>query len=113
MRISAVNRYLGAPTIECTGQPVQGRSGGGLFNESAQLIGVCSAADPAERKGIYAGLAAVHSLLDRQGLASLYQSRAGSDPRLANRANQARRKTPLTVPPPDQLGLQVGSGFTL
>jgi hypothetical protein len=108
-RITAVNRYQGAATIECAGQPVQGRSGGGLFNQAGELIGVCSAAEPREHKGIYGGLAAVQSLLDRQGLASLYDKRRSPPDKLLARGGKA--ETPLVLPPPDQFGLNVAHGL--
>jgi S1-C subfamily serine protease len=110
MHITAVNRYLGAPTIECSGQPVQGRSGGGLFNEAGELIGVCSAADPSEHKGIYAGLAAVHTLLGRQGLVSLFESPDARDAQVAVKDIEVKvQERTLAVPAPEQLGLKVGA----
>ncbi|MCH7988008.1 MAG: trypsin-like peptidase domain-containing protein [Planctomycetes bacterium] len=88
LRVTALNRYRGPDNIECTGIPVQGRSGGGLFNASGEVIGVCVAADPRDRRGLYAGLKAVQKLLDRTNLAHLYrpahdqyaQSRASTIP---------------------------------
>ena len=47
-RVTALDKYLGPPNLEVGGLPVEGRSGGGLFNQDGQLIGVCNAADPAE-----------------------------------------------------------------
>jgi thiol-disulfide isomerase/thioredoxin len=112
MKVLAVNRYLGAPTIECNNEPVEGRSGGGLFSEAGELIGVCSAREPREHRGIYGGLAAVHTLLDRQGLASLYSKPAsGNDWRLASNARPAADASAtdrVVLPPPDQLGVKVG-----
>jgi len=75
-RVTALNRYLGPDNIECTGVPIQGRSGGGLFNKDHRLIGVCIAADPKDKRGLYAGLGAIHQLLQRLDLAHLYQPRA-------------------------------------
>jgi S1-C subfamily serine protease len=88
LRVTALNRYRGPENIECTGIPVQGRSGGGLFNASGEVIGVCVAADPRDRRGLYAGLKAVQNLLNRTNLAHLYrpahdqfaQSRASTIP---------------------------------
>lgn len=54
-QITALNRYLGEPNIEAAGAPVDGRSGGGLFDASGNLIGVCNAADHQDNEGIYAG----------------------------------------------------------
>lgn len=58
-----LNRYLGFPNQSIRGRdPVKsGRSGGGLFNEAGELVGVCSAADGSE--GLYAGHAAIVALL--------------------------------------------------
>lgn len=71
--VTALNRYEGPHNIECTGVPQQGRSGGGLFGQGGDVIGVCIAADPKEQRGLYAGFQAIHSLLDRTGLAYLYR----------------------------------------
>jgi thiol-disulfide isomerase/thioredoxin len=112
MNITAVNRYLGAPTIECSGQPVQGRSGGGLFNAAGEVIGVCSAAEPREKRGIYAGLAAIHALLDRQGLSELYETAPPAQVASA-RAGEKPLHLPLAVPPPEKLGLNVTAGLAM
>jgi hypothetical protein len=72
-RITAINKYLGPPNLEIAGAPVDGRSGGGLFNSAGQLIGVCNAADPQDDEGIYAGTAVVHWQLDRVNLGHLYR----------------------------------------
>jgi len=72
-RVTALNRYLGPDNIECTGVPIQGRSGGGLFNKDHRLIGVCIAADPKDQRGLYAGLGAIRQLLQRLDLAHLYR----------------------------------------
>ena len=71
--ITAINRYLGPSNIECDNLPDQGRSGGGLFTSQAYVIGVCTAADTSEKKGLYAGLKTVQTLLDRHQLSSIYQ----------------------------------------
>lgn len=73
LNVTALNRYLGPDNIECTGVPVQGRSGGGLFSGAGQVIGVCVAADPRDQRGLYAGLGTIYELLDQCGLERLYQ----------------------------------------
>lgn len=73
LKITALNRYLGADNIECSGVPAQGRSGGGLFTRDGQLIGVCTAAAPQNKEGLYAGLKTVQRLLDRCTMAHLYR----------------------------------------
>jgi len=72
--VTAVNPYLGPDNLECTGVPVQGRSGGGLFRTSGELVGICIAADPARKRGVYAGLKAIHNLLDQSGSAHLFRA---------------------------------------
>jgi thiol-disulfide isomerase/thioredoxin len=69
-RIAAVDKYIGFPNIEVQGQPVQGRSGGGLFTAAGELIGVCNAADPEDNEGIYAGLPMIHEELASVGIES-------------------------------------------
>ncbi len=71
-RVTALNRYLGPDNIECSDVPVQGRSGGGLFDTNGRLVGVCIAADQRDQRGLYAGLKPVHELLDQSQLAHLY-----------------------------------------
>jgi thiol-disulfide isomerase/thioredoxin len=69
-RLTAINRYVGPANVEAAGTPVQGRSGGGLFNAHGELIGVCFAADDKANEGLYVGLPAIYEELDRLGLAS-------------------------------------------
>ena len=49
-----LNRYVGPPTVQVEGQPIRGRSGGGLFSSEGYVIGVCNAADPSEKEGMFA-----------------------------------------------------------
>lgn len=77
-RVTAVNRYNGAPNVETSGAPVQGRSGGGLFNSRGELIGVCFAADNEGDEGLYSGLASVHVGLDALGLQNVYSRPSSS-----------------------------------
>ena len=71
-RVTMLNRYLGPDNVECTGVPVQGRSGGGLFDSRSRLIGVCIAADQQDQKGLYAALQPIHDLLDKAELSHLH-----------------------------------------
>lgn len=72
-RITKLNRYLGPPNIEVAGMPVQGRSGGGLFSETGELIGVCYAADQELNEGLYAGLEIIHEQIAKLGIAPMVQ----------------------------------------
>ncbi len=70
--ITKLNRYLGPANVEVAKAPVQGRSGGGLFNSRGELIGVCYAADPSLDEGLYSGPEVVYTQLQRLGLGRLY-----------------------------------------
>jgi thiol-disulfide isomerase/thioredoxin len=73
-QITAIDRYAGAPNIEAARAPVEGRSGGGLFNAAGQLVGVCNAADPERNEGLYAALGSIRAKLDALQLSSVYLS---------------------------------------
>ena len=73
-KITAVNRFQGPPNIEAAGAPIEGRSGGGLFNAEGELIGVCFAADPQGDEGLYAALDSIHAKLDSCSLSMIYRS---------------------------------------
>ena len=74
--ITSVNKYQGKPRYTAAGQPVDGRSGGGLFTAEGLLIGICNAADPADDEGLYAALASIHWQLDQIGQPEVYQRAA-------------------------------------
>ncbi len=73
-RVTAVDKYLGPANVQVAGQPVQGRSGGGLFAVDGTLIGVCNAADPEDNEGLFAALPAIHEQLEESGLAFVYRN---------------------------------------
>lgn len=74
-RITKLNRYLGAANVEVEGEPVEGRSGGGLFDENGELIGVCYAADPELKEGLYNAAEVVYYELAKLGLQRLFNER--------------------------------------
>jgi hypothetical protein len=80
LKITALNRYLGADNIEVGGMPAQGRSGGGLFAKDGQLIGVCSGADAHHREGLYVGPGTIQKLLEHCNLAHLSRPPGRSEP---------------------------------
>ena len=59
--------------LEVAAQPVEGRSGGGLFSSEGMVIGVCNAAEPTGHEGLYATLESIRAALDQKQLASLYK----------------------------------------
>ena len=74
VRVTALNLYDGPDNIECSGVPVKGRSGGGLFDARGNLVGVCIGADQEGQRGLYAGLKPIHDLLLRSGLGTALPS---------------------------------------
>lgn len=98
--VTALNRYLGPDNIECTGQPLQGRSGGGLFNSEGDVVGVCVAVDPRDKRGLYAGLKVVHGLLKEHDLADLIpESALPADPVIVQTNEETAPKQPEVAPP--------------
>jgi hypothetical protein len=91
-RITSINKFVGPPNLQVEGLPVEGRSGGGLFNAEGCVIGVCNAADPADNEGFYAALDSIHGELDRAGLTALYTHRAP-----AAGLARARGASPMTA----------------
>lgn len=100
-QIVDLNRYDGAPNIEASGAPVQGRSGGGLFNAAGELIGVCNFADEPSNEGIYAGLASIHAQLDRIGLTDLYRNPAATPAAEASFVAASQPAAQPAAPPAD------------
>ncbi len=117
-RLTAVNRYVGAPNFEILGAPRQGRSGGGLFTADGYLVGVCSAADPYGNRGLFAALGAVQYLLSAAQLDHLYRDRSvptepqpSSPPvRFAHSERTESAAPPLSLPSPEELKVAAGSG---
>jgi thiol-disulfide isomerase/thioredoxin len=72
-RVTSVDKYLGPANVQVAGQPVQGRSGGGLLALDGTLLGVCNAADPEDNEGLFAALPSIHEHLDEAGLAFVYR----------------------------------------
>jgi hypothetical protein len=72
--VTAIDKYLGPPNIQASGMPVQGRSGGGLFNAQGELIGVCNAADPEDQEGLYAALGTIYAEMDEMKLSAIIES---------------------------------------
>lgn len=77
--------YDGEIKYDIYGRPVDGRSGGGLFNERGQLIGVCNAAAVEVDEGIYSGLDTIHWQFAQTNLGDLFGPKAA----LASATNPA------------------------
>ena len=76
MKLVAINRYLGPGNLVCTTDPVSGRSGGGLYSQSGELVGVCSCAEREKSEGLYVAWSAIVSLLKELKLENLLQGTA-------------------------------------
>jgi len=72
-KVVDINRYKGPDNLVCATDPESGRSGGGLFNENGELVGVCSCADRDQKEGLYMAYAPILSLIDRLKLQSILQ----------------------------------------
>ncbi|MFM9964403.1 MAG: trypsin-like peptidase domain-containing protein [Planctomycetaceae bacterium] len=99
-RVTALNRYLGPDNVECTGVPIQGRSGGGLFDTAGRLVGVCIAADQRDQRGLYSGLKPIHELLEQ---AKQSYPNPQSERRLQTESLAARDVTPTPTPTPTSM----------
>jgi thiol-disulfide isomerase/thioredoxin len=73
-QVTSLNKFLGPPNFQVAGQPVEGRSGGPLFSNDGLVIGVCNAADPSDREGLFAGLGSIQAHLDEVSLGVVYRS---------------------------------------
>ncbi len=90
-RLTGINKYnqhLQLSNLEIAGAPIDGRSGGGLFNSQGQLIGVCNAADYNDDIGIYAGPGEVDWVLTQAGIPTN---------QVANTVNQVANTTISTL----------------
>jgi S1-C subfamily serine protease len=110
-QITRLNRYVGAPNIEVAVAPVQGRSGGGLFNAKGELIGICYAADPDLNEGLYCGPEVVYQQLAKVGLQKLYSGDAAMiasapDATAASFATSNPIAAPMTVILRDRTGAE-------
>lgn len=108
-RVTSIDKFLGPANYQVAGQPVQGRSGGGLFNRRGELIGICNAADPSDDEGLYLALPAIHDELKRRRLDQFCL--ADSAPSSAVAAAPAGPALPERMPPVEPK--QSPSGVTL
>ena len=76
-KIVDINRYDGPANLVCTTDPESGRSGGGLFNTSGELVGVCSCADRKRNEGLYMAHEPMMKLINTLKLQSILMTPAG------------------------------------
>jgi hypothetical protein len=58
--LASLNRFEGAANLCMTGCPAQGDSGGGVFNDRGEVVGIISCMDQAEDQTIATGLHSIH-----------------------------------------------------
>ncbi|MFN6139433.1 MAG: trypsin-like peptidase domain-containing protein [Planctomycetota bacterium] len=98
-RVTKLNRYMGSANIETAGAPVQGRSGGGLFNSNGELLGVCFAADAQLDEGLYCGTRSVLDRLQKLGITD-----SAKLPSVAAEPSKPTMQTTMTVIMTDSSG---------
>ncbi len=106
--------------VECEHEPIQGRSGGGLFTIDGFVAGVCDMAVVGGKRGLYATPRSIHTLLARNNLDRVYkrQTQDMENGRMLASADTPRRPTPrveraqsgddadeVRIPPPGLLGV--------
>ncbi len=105
--------------VECEHEPIQGRSGGGLFTENGFVAGVCDMAVVGGKRGLYATPKSIHTLLARNDLDRIYkrQTQDMENGRMLASADSPRRSPgrveraqsadadEVRIPPPGLLGV--------
>ncbi len=98
-RIKNRAAYDGAIKYDIYGRPVDGRSGGGLFNDDGELIGVCNAAVVDFDEGIYTALDTIHWQLQHTNLAHLFEQPRPESSLAANFVSSPK-PSPKPIPEP-------------
>jgi hypothetical protein len=65
--------YDGSLKYDIFGRPVSGRSGGGLFNDRGELVGICNAAAVEVDEGVYTALEIMHKEIAKTNLDHLFK----------------------------------------
>ena len=72
-RVLAVNKFLGPANLQVEGEPIEGRSGGGVFSSDGMVVGICNAADRNDHAGYCAALPTIRAEMDRAGVDFVYK----------------------------------------
>ncbi len=72
-RVLAVDKFLGPHNLQVEGEPVEGRSGGGVFSSDGMVIGICNAADRNDHAAYCDALLTLQAELDRAKLGFVYK----------------------------------------
>jgi hypothetical protein len=108
-KVTSLNKFSKPDNVEVAGQPVQGRSGGGLFDIEGYVVGVCNAADPTDKEGLYAAAPTIQEELEHAHLGAVYRTpqtaAAGNGPTSGNPAGGSGAANSLAG-----LGARLASG---
>lgn len=77
-KIADIDRYDGPANLVCTTDPQSGRSGGGLFSATGELVGVCSCADRKQHEGLYMAYEPISKLVKSLKLQSILMPSPGT-----------------------------------
>ena len=75
-RVLSVDKFMGPANLQVEGEPVEGRSGGGVFSRDGLLVGICNAADRNEHAGYCVALPTIYAELDRASVGFVYKEPA-------------------------------------
>ncbi len=84
--------------VNAANRPVEGRSGGGLFNEQGQLVGICTGAYQETDEGLYSDLASLHAELDRNNFSFVYDRPSTQSQQLARSNSDGPETRPAVAP---------------
>ena len=109
-KIVDINRYNGPANLVCSVDPQSGRSGGGLFDASGSLVGVCSCADRKLKEGLYMAHAPIMELVKGLKLNSILatpaptggEDAASSFAALLDGSPESNEKQPAPVQTPTE-----------
>jgi len=75
-KVTDINKFLGGNNLLVRGEQKEGRSGGSLFNQKGELIGVLIANVPykIEDRGLFIGLDEIYKLLNKNNFQYVYNS---------------------------------------
>jgi hypothetical protein len=72
-RVLAVDRFSGPHNLQVEGEPVEGRSGGGVFSSDGMVVGICNAADRDDHAAYCAALPTIQAEMDQANVAFIYK----------------------------------------
>ncbi len=109
-RVLSVDKFLGPANLQVEGEPVEGRSGGGVFSRDGLLVGICNAADRSEHAGYCVALPTIYAALDGANVGFVYKQSAAAPAALAVVAPAPAASPPMSPVPPIETPAKLASG---